>query len=207
MSTGRLIKFWNSTTELPGLVALSLQKGIKAHPKPGWVRGGSISNPELLVQLNEMRRKNEQLQEHLDAAIAKQPKRAELKLAPANSRFTLKGTYQRHNDSYHIRQEWTASPSWNEIIALLGPHLFQPLAESGANTQLAESICKNQGKENVYAERVDGEIFSTVKIQLLALGYIELKSLATKNNGMVLFWSITPLGKEALLQMRTIKAP
>ena len=72
---------------------------------------------------------------------------------------------------------------------------------------LAESICKNQGKENVYAERVDGEIFSTVKIQLLALGYIELKSLATKNNGMVLFWSITPLGKEALLQMRTIKAP
>ena len=54
---------------------------------------------------------------------------------------------------------------------------------------------------------MDGEIFSTVKIQLLALGYIELKSLATKNNGMVLFWSITPLGKEALLQMRTIKAP
>ena len=37
-SKGRLIKFWTSTAELPGLVALSLLKAIKAYPQPGWVR-------------------------------------------------------------------------------------------------------------------------------------------------------------------------
>jgi hypothetical protein len=33
--TGRLIKFWKSLEELPGLVALSLSKTIKSHPAVG----------------------------------------------------------------------------------------------------------------------------------------------------------------------------
>ena len=35
---GRLVKLWTKPEELPGLVALSLTKTIKAHPAVGWVR-------------------------------------------------------------------------------------------------------------------------------------------------------------------------
>jgi hypothetical protein len=205
VSTGRLVKFWNSAAELPGLVALSLQKTIKSHPQPGWVRGGSASNQELLEQLNELRQRKDDLQNRLNAALADRPQRPDLHLAPPESKFALKGTYMTLNSRggpYH----WSAEFSWNEIIALIGPHLFQPLAESGVNTQLATSICSNLGKTRSYSERVDDEIFSTLKIQLLALGYISLKSLPTKDHGMVLFWSITPQGQEVMLQERTIKA-
>ncbi|MDB6110580.1 MAG: hypothetical protein JWR69_2330, partial [Pedosphaera sp.] len=59
VSKGRLIKFWTSTSELPGLVALSLPKTIKTHPRPGWVRGGSTSNPELPEKINQLRQKND----------------------------------------------------------------------------------------------------------------------------------------------------
>lgn len=34
---GRLIKFWRNIEDLPGLVALSLTKTIKAYPAVGWV--------------------------------------------------------------------------------------------------------------------------------------------------------------------------
>jgi hypothetical protein len=101
VSTGRLIKFWNSTAELPGLVALSLQKAIKAHPKPGWVRGGPTSNPELLAQLNELRQKNDQLQGRLASALANQPTRLEVNLASADSKFVLKGGYKLLSDKYN----------------------------------------------------------------------------------------------------------
>jgi hypothetical protein len=73
VSKGRLIKFWNSTAELPGLVALSLQKAIKAHPKPGWIRGGATSNTQLLEQINEMRQRNEELQQSLKKAQSARP--------------------------------------------------------------------------------------------------------------------------------------
>src|SRR5207253_1332631 len=47
LSTGRLVKFWRSPEQLPGLVALSLAKTIKAYPAVGWVRASNASSPEL----------------------------------------------------------------------------------------------------------------------------------------------------------------
>ncbi|MEQ8204536.1 MAG: DUF4062 domain-containing protein, partial [Woeseia sp.] len=53
-STGRLVRFWNRAEDLPGLVALSLSKTIKTYPAIGWVRANSVSNEELLTQLNQL---------------------------------------------------------------------------------------------------------------------------------------------------------
>jgi hypothetical protein len=96
--------------------------------------------------------------------------------------------------------------SWNDIIALLGPHLFQPLNEESANRELATSIASLLGLSG-QSHRIDGEIFNTMKLQLLALGYIDINSLTTTKNTLAVFWTLTPLGKEVMLQMRTVKAP
>ena len=45
-----------------------------------------------------------------------------------------------------------------------------------------------------------------MKVQLIALGYIEVKSLATTDQTMALFWILTPTGRQVMLQMRTIQA-
>jgi len=45
VSNGRLVKFWKSPAELLQQTVLSLTHAFKAHPRPGWVRGGSTSNP------------------------------------------------------------------------------------------------------------------------------------------------------------------
>ena len=203
VSKGRLIKLWTSTSELPGLVALSLSKAIKAYPRPGWVRGGSASNPELLEQINELRQKNDELNQDLADALADRPVPATLDLAPAEAKFHLKGTYYQHNATY--ASVWEVDLSWNNIIALLGPHLFQPLVEKNANSELAKSICASLGHGNG-PFHVNDEIFNTMKLQLLALDYIDIQSLNTKGGGVAVFFTLTPLGREVMLRMRTVKA-
>jgi hypothetical protein len=62
VSANRLVKFWKAADELPGLVALSLSKTIKTYPAMGWVRADKIGNAELLNELNELRKKKEELE-------------------------------------------------------------------------------------------------------------------------------------------------
>lgn len=50
VSTGRLVKFWKTADELPGLVALSLTKTIKAYPAIGWVRADKIAEMQELTE-------------------------------------------------------------------------------------------------------------------------------------------------------------
>lgn len=201
VSTGRLIKTWTSTSELPGLVALSLSKAIKAYPRPGWVRGGSVSNPELLEQINELRQTKDDLEKRIADVLADYPNPG-LNLAPAESKFSLQGDYRSPGGGIRL---WEATLSWNEIIALLGPHLFQPVTESTVNARLAESICSTLGKGGGFAYGIDGELFNTMKLQLLALGYIDIQSLNTKSGGVGVFFVLTPLGKQVMLRVRTLQ--
>ena len=202
VSKGRLIKLWTSTSELPGLVALSLSKAIKAYPRPGWVRGGSASNPELLEQINDLRQKNDELQRDLANAVVDRLVVPTLNLVPAESKFRIAGTIYEYRN--HFASSWEANLSWNEIIGLLGPHLFQPMAEKTANLKLAESICSVTGKFGNRQE-IHGEIFNTMKIQLLALEYIDIQSLSTKAGGVAVFFTLMPLGRDVMLRMRTVQ--
>ncbi|TRW91368.1 DUF4062 domain-containing protein [Candidatus Methylobacter oryzae] len=58
VATGRIVKFWPNAEALPGIVALSLPKTIKMFPAIGWVRADKVSNEELLVEINELRKQN-----------------------------------------------------------------------------------------------------------------------------------------------------
>jgi len=66
VKTNRLVKFWNSANELPGLVALSLSKTIKTYPAIGWVRANQTSSNELLTEVNELRKRNDELERELE---------------------------------------------------------------------------------------------------------------------------------------------
>jgi hypothetical protein len=61
VAKNRLVKFWKAVEELPGLVALSLSKTIKTYPAIGWVKADKIPSTELLNELNEVRKENEEM--------------------------------------------------------------------------------------------------------------------------------------------------
>jgi hypothetical protein len=197
----RLVKTWQSPEELPGLVAISVSKAIKAYPAKGWVRGGSPDSFELLNELNELRKRNEELTESLKARAVQRPEPLP-DLAAGEDTFELCGYYKLRG--YSNRFDWREPLSWNRILYLIGPDLLgQWKNEAATNHDLAETILKGRGKEDIELARIDDQPFHTLKIQLLALGYIETKSLQTNARSMAMFWTLTGRGRQLLLVLRT----
>lgn len=93
VSHGRLVKFWTKPEELPGLVALSLTKTIKAHPAIGWVRATSATSFETLAELNELRKKVIALETHLARARSRAEEEPMVSgLVPLSDRLKLSGS-------------------------------------------------------------------------------------------------------------------
>jgi len=119
VAKSRLVKFWKTTDELPGLVALSLSKTIKTYPAVGWVRADQVSNNELLNELNELRKKKEELEGELarlsETTIVEIPD-----LASLDEKINVFGEYK----SQHSFSRWSLEITWREIFALLSPYLL-----------------------------------------------------------------------------------
>lgn len=62
VENGRLVKYWTNADELPGLVALSLSKTIKTYPAKGWVRADQFAIAEMINEINELRKRNQELE-------------------------------------------------------------------------------------------------------------------------------------------------
>jgi len=68
VADGRLVRFWTRAEDLPGLVALSLSKTIKAYPAIGWVRATETLSVETSNELNRLRRRVGELEKELEQA-------------------------------------------------------------------------------------------------------------------------------------------
>ena len=201
VSRDRLIRTWHAAGELPGLVALSLTKLIKAHPRPGWARGPGLDATGLLRQMNELRQENEALKARLQslstAAAVQIPD-----LAAGEAKYELSGTYKLSYNGSRI--PWKAAVSWNDMLYHIGPELLQLQHDSSVNRELARSLLLQQDK-SPYEPDIDHEIFKTVRIQLMALQYVEVQPLNTTRASTALFWRLTQTGHAQLMRIRTVK--
>lgn len=205
VGSGRLVKTWSSPNQLAGQVALSLTKTIKMYPAVGWVRDTQGNSTELLMQINELRDSNENLVSEnrslKEALIADD----DSTYASGEKSFNVKGKRKSSFNAETI--SWHVITTWNQIISLIGPHLFQYLNDEAAMQQLTKSLLKVAGTDSDYLhfKDIDDEVFQTIKIQLLALGYIKLESLQTTASTMALFWIITEKGKRAVISLCSVK--
>lgn len=198
---GRLVKYWRTAEDLPGIVSLSLSKTIKTYPAEGWVRGNAAASTEVLEEINELRKKNAELQAALNS-VAPSPAHAVQNIAGLDVIFGLSGTYRMRNDSQHF--EWTSHLTFGEMFALIAPHLIENPNDGLVQIKLATSILGLQGKKP-YSTNIEDQPFQTFKIQLQALGLIELSYTSTIKGGMALFWSLTKKGTQTMVQLRAVR--
>src|SRR5262249_18163405 len=123
--TGKLVKLWSDPKGLPVLVALSLAKAIKTHPAVGWVRADQIANAEVLAELNEVRKKNEELQRTVNSTP---PQIANL--AGLDSTVVIWGMEQE--TPYGDAKRWKLTMTWGKLFAAFAPYLLTSPLESSA---------------------------------------------------------------------------
>ncbi|PND38202.1 hypothetical protein C1O66_12175 [Paucibacter aquatile] len=198
---GRLVKYWRTAEELPGIVSLSLSKTIKTYPSAGWVRGNAAASTEVLEEINELRKKNADLQAAL-SSVAMQPSQTIQNIAGLDVIFGLSGTYQMRYDGQYF--DWSSKLTFGQMFALIGPHLIEHPSDRLVRIELAKSILGLQGKKP-YDTKIEDQAFQTFKIQLQALGLIDLRYTSTVKGGMALFWSLTNKGTQTMVQLRAVR--
>lgn len=200
VSKNRLVKFWKAADELPGLVALSLSKTIKTYPAVGWIKADQAATADLLNEVNELRKKNEDLQRQLTELRENQePKLANL--ASLDDTFTVEGRYT----STHGPRHWQVETTWRELFRLLAPHLLSRPNDAGVQIALS-NIFFDKNQWNGKTPFIDEEVFQTIKVHLLALNLVNTDYLPTTKGGSALFWGLTKRGHSLMLEVASIKA-
>ncbi len=200
LSTGRLVRFWKSANELPGIVALSLSKTIKTYPARGWVRADRVPSEDLLAELNEVRKQNESLAKELASRqVSAQPVLEGL--AGLDDTFELHGTYRYEGQT----RRWKAKMTWRAIFAAIGPYLVQYPAASTVKDVL-EKAAFLLSNSSGYSSTLDDQDFQTVSVQLKALGLVQISYTKNVAGGMGLYWSATRAGDQLTLQLRTVRS-
>jgi hypothetical protein len=200
-STGRLVKFWKKPEDLPGLVALSLQKTIKTYPAVGWVRSNKIGNPELLVELNDLRKENLILKEKIQEDTSSDEPIIEEELAGLNDKYIFKGSY---SDRHYATHKWEIEMTWKELFYLLSPFLMKNPSDDKVNSYLALQLMKKLDKSGSFP-KMEEEIYQTLKIHLETIKLIQVTYNKSTNGGMNLFWRLTDEGRRTMKQVRSVK--
>lgn len=201
--TERLVKFWKFTGELPGLVALSLSKTIKTYPAVGWVRGGSVPSETLLLELNELRKQNAELQQSIQK-IASAERPAIDDIANIDSVHTFHGKYTASYNGRSYQSEFEHTISWRNLFALIAPYLVEHPSDLSVKIKLSEFLIELTEKRGVNA-RINDQEFKTITIQLKAYGLVKTRYTQTIKGDMALFWSLTDRGEQLMLESRVIR--
>jgi hypothetical protein len=205
--TDRLVQFWKSAEELPGLVALSLANIMKVFPAVGWVRANKAASEDLLIEINGLRKQNADFKDRnneLQMELARFSSRPALEnLAGLRDEFKLSGTYTStwRNER---NQHWSVFFTWADIFAAVAPYLAGLPSDEAVKTILTEAAFLKSQKDG-HSAHLDDQLFRTVALQLKALNLVDIERKQTITRVMALFWSLTPYGERLMLELRTVK--
>lgn len=197
VTTNRLVKFWNDAKELSGLVALSLPKTIKTYPAIGWVRGNEATdNTELLKQINELRKDKNELEKQVQEM--QKSKNEVLGLAQGDDEILIRVNYRVSSAGIVIPKHLDHKISWNELLIFIVPKILHPFPERAINANLVNYI-SSKYPSNFQSIDISSNSFEKIKIQLLALEYIELVG-----EPFDIFWVVTSDAQKKLVRAMAI---
>ncbi len=208
VSTGRMCKMWHDTSELHGQVAISLMKTIQERPATGWVRANNVANAEILNELNEQRKINEQLRQEIGTLQQYKQHITVVEtesLAGLDDKVTIHGT-SSHWSTYHkrtITENWETTLTWGELFSLIAPYIKNTPNDDHAKTIIG-SVLKEHTNSG-YTIDIKGHDFQTAKIHFETLGLLSVQREKTTNGGSAMFWRLTDVGKELMMKLRSVK--
>ena len=202
VATGRLVKYWKTAADLPGLVSTSLMNAIKRFPAIGWVRANRPANEDVLGEINELRKQNDQLQVQLDA-LSSESEPVIQNLAGLDEVIRLGG---KHIDRHFTQgKPWAVEATWRQIFADVAPYLVQYPNDDYVKTVLASALLARSIFRDGSSPKLDDQQFRTVAVQLKALGLVNIEYTNTVQGGMGLFWSLTAAGERLMFELRTVR--
>ncbi|QZY57062.1 DUF4062 domain-containing protein [Crassaminicella profunda] len=207
VSNNRLCRMWNNINDLVTSVIISLTEETSENPQLGWTRGSSYDTTELLSQINELRLKNEKLEKkilQLRATNEANSNKVE-NLACGNDTYIIKGQVFKPSTSAYSRSTYVsyeAELTWDNIFSCVGPYLvsFKNYTTFGKNLKTGINSAYNKNFSSL-----NDDCVQTIKVQLNALGLIDVTEAKATGGGIIEFIGLMQKGKDYLLYIKSIK--
>lgn len=226
----RTCRFWTGAGDLGAKVSRSCIQLMKMKPREGWVRGGLAVSPEMIGELDGLRRRNAELESRLAEIVASAD---ESKFAQGSDTHQLK---------YHFPIEYGTDPkqrpkygtdsvniTWDEIFGYVARSMLEPMSFStfrGLLERLVGSRLTNEQRQAVaphpdkhdarQSTKVGDEIALTVLMQFRALGLVSRTEPPTRPHPPSLgfsrgqresYWRLTDRGELKYAESLAIKRP
>lgn len=220
----RVVKYWNSPTELSGQVAKSLIQTRKSHPAEGWVRARDAVTPEVEREIAEMRAKIAELTNELGGVRKADVEDVPVDIAGGGDRHAVKAWLQYWSKEDMAKAEylrkaksWSVDlvTTWDGIFRNLGPLMMDDSPEPALQKELDEltlELLSTQPDrpDDLGTPRTltaDKSSFQDVIVQFFALGLIQQSSRRRAVADRDTYWTLTDRGRAHLMLLRAIRRP
>ncbi|WHI49690.1 DUF4062 domain-containing protein [Microbulbifer sp. MLAF003] len=198
VSSGRLVRFWSDPRQLPGEVALSLNKTIKIFPSTGWVRANLTASPDLLIELNNLRKLNDSLKLQLENLNRSSFIIPLSDLADWHDSINITGTYSVNASSINyeiLDKTWKTETTWSKLFSIISPYLTRSPHENLVSNFIATEFNRStSSKLNASDFKVDQQVLFSIRVQFIALSFI---SIDRDGN-----WLLTEAGNNKMIESR-----
>ena len=212
----KMVKFYETPSELGSVVSRSIIRLIKDNPSYGWVKGDNISTDAAREEILKLKLKIDDLESQLESVSVIDPE-IQANLSRGNDDLILKGVLTLGEPSSWQTTKWwhDVRVTWNELFAQISPLLIDEgskqeiirrvqdfLIEKDGNAM--SSFAQEKGKNYRSFELSESSIDMCI-VQFIALNYIEKgvkrRPIQDKNT----YWRMTTLGEKAMYELRAIR--
>ncbi len=187
-------------------------KLIKTNPSIGWVRGDTVSDTATYKELADLRKQLDEFRSRGKSASLDGVDRENL--ARDDDLLPLQCTIEFKDEETLLATmyEWTPKVTVDELFGATAPTLMLPTSDNDLKEKISEflrnhewvdiendELYKSHKYEDFY---IEDESFDTIKIQFLALGFIEKRKV-----GSSLMYGLTEAGEKKMYKLRAIKRP
>lgn len=202
VQTGRIVRQWNTKQDLVYSVVISLNKEKSEHPAIGWVRANQVMSNENLVELSQLRKEVTDLREYK----RKQESRLQCEdIAGVDEKIHIRGRKYHLWQGNTVSENWECEVTWKQLFMSIAPYLMEFPNDKIVEKYLTSIAFSYTGIKTDDLLEINSQDFQTIKIQLMALGLVNVSYSQTTKGDMALFWNLTEGGKQLMMQWRTIK--
>jgi Domain of unknown function (DUF4062) len=201
--SGRLVRHWKDRENLKYAVITSLVAAFEEQPGLGWIRANAAASEDILSQINELRIRNDALQE-TNARLRDELTPKISNLASLDSTYAVEYTYTQQINQRAASRRGSVEMTWRTIFTAVGPQLVQPHLPSLISKSLDKFIVEKGIVKDKWPHLLDATE-NEIKIQLTALGLINNFQGQKASGGLAECVQLTDYGKRILYETMTFR--
>jgi hypothetical protein len=193
-----LVDYWSAPDQLATKVVAAIAQEVSTTPGVGWIRGDRAASEELLNEINELRKSNDELRR---ALADSKPILAISNLANLNEKFAIHYEYRMGRNAPLKKSEVTLA--WEDLLRIVGPEFRTPHNVSRVSKAL-ERYLKDVAGQTYYHITFAATDRERVLNQMELLGFMKSDVYNLQTGGQGLFYKLTSKGVLEVLRLNAV---